>query len=1459
MNTLHTFLPQDRRRALASGQTLPEKAHGTALFADISGFTPLIASLAEKFGPSRAAEETTHLVNQVYENLIGQVEQYEGSVIDFVGDAITCWFEGDKKGLRGATCALAIQQQMVAFEQVEVVAGVSASLIVKIGLATGPARRFIVGDPALHQIDTLAGETIRQMAFAENLAQKGEIILAPSAIEALGPLAQITVINPHPELALPFAILHSLVALAAPGRDNYPEPQSLPIEMIRPFILPPLYRRLDTGRGEPLPELRPIVAMFLRFTGLDYDHDPNVGQKLDAFIRWVQQTVASYDGHLLQLTIGDKGSFLYIVFGALNAHDDDAVRAVHNASALLTPPAELSFIIPQIGLASGPARTGTYGSNTRRSYGAIGGDVVLAARLMMIAPAGEMRCSHTIYHQAHAKINFENLPPVRVKGRAGLIRIYRPGIPAPTNANQLVMVGRQAEIAQIKNLLTAIQNGKSHILLIEGEAGIGKSRLVSQLLSQLHEQGLTGLIGVGQSIEQQTPYRAWQELLTTYFRLDEIPDIAERRTRVKTLVAQLIPTHNQRLPILNDMLGLNFPENELTISLDANLRQQNMALLVTDLLQVWANQHPLTVILEDAHWLDTLSWQLTAQVARALSLANAPFLLVIVQRPLEGAMAAPNNSLAQLRTLAGFQTLTLSALSPNEITALVSGRVHLPPSALPNPLIKLVQSRANGNPFFAEELLLNLIDTGIIKITANACQITGNLTTAIHTLPDTLHGLILARIDRLPPQAQFVLKLAAVIGRAFAFTPLHAIVNRYEAMVAPILRTHLAMLTQTNFTLLETIEPDLTYLFKHIITQEAAYQTLLFAQRRDLHRLVGEWYESQLGNQNTPATMATTILPLLAYHYHYAENINKEMYYLRAAGTSATKIYANDAAIGFYTRLLALAAAFPLPIEEKFELHLQRGALYEHIGRWAEAEADYQAALTLVEQSNNFITQGKAQLALGNLFQRRGNFEVALSWLTQAKDVCLAQGDKKGLAQALNDSGTTFWRKGEYAQARALYEESLALRRELADKMGIAGSLNNLGNVHYQQSNYPAAQIMYEQSLALWQELNDRVSIIIALNNLGNIHFHQGDYQTAKSYYHQALALAQEIGDGGAIATTFNALAIVAMVENNYPVAQRLYWESLERVRALGDQWAIANRLDNLGRVLIAQGDFGAAGPLLEEALAIGRKIGDKWGITNVLRDLGIVWLGQGNGADAYLLFEEALGLSETMKDRLGISHARRHLGMVHLQQGQLDVAQSHLAESLALRRELGIRWGVASSLCDLGYVALAQREIKKARSLFEEGLVGCQQLGDKSIGSRALLGLALADLGQDGVMDLNKARQFIVESMQVRQQLGQQLALVSNLLAVALLALRLNEVSQAGRLLGAMDGIMKRLGVVVEVDVLPFYGPTLAAGEMALGKLAWGVAWDEGKGLSLAEAVAMGLAVCGVGGGELLEAKHPH
>ncbi len=293
-------------------------------------------ALTQQLGQRRGIEELTRQVNAVYDALVAEIEKYDGSVIAFAGDAITCWFDG-QGALRAVTAALALQAAMTAFSK----------LGLKVAVTTGPARRFVVGDPAIQRLDALAGATIARLSVGEHLAATGEVLIDLPTAAALTDTVSLTgwCVAENGEH---FARVKQLTAMPAPLAPE----ASFVLEAgtLRSWVLPVVFERYQSGHGTFLTELRPAVALFLRFVGIDYA-DEQAGEKLDSLIVRVQAVLTRYEGALLQLNIGDKGSYLYAAFGAPTAHEDDVLRAVTAALELRTSIAEFDFLAPvQMGL-----------------------------------------------------------------------------------------------------------------------------------------------------------------------------------------------------------------------------------------------------------------------------------------------------------------------------------------------------------------------------------------------------------------------------------------------------------------------------------------------------------------------------------------------------------------------------------------------------------------------------------------------------------------------------------------------------------------------------------------------------------------------------------------------------------------------------------------------------------------------------------------------------------------------------------------------------------------------------------------------------------------------------------------------------------------------------------------------------------------------------------------------------
>jgi class 3 adenylate cyclase len=608
--SLAAYIPMDRRFSLAEGRPLPDQTRGAALFADVSGFTRVSAVLAEELGPQRGAEELTGHLNRVFGALIAEVHRFHGSVVSFAGDAITCWFDqsaagnGDEREAArlALTCALAIQGTMRGFEAIRMPSGERLPLTVKIAVTAGRVRRFQVGDSQWHLIDTLAGSLLDRLAAADQLFRQGEVVTDETVLELLDReiiLSREGDWRPGSGSAGSRSSLVVVTGLDPPATPSpWPPAPELSLEQAGQWMLKPVFHRLRRGEGEFLSELRLACSLFLHFSGIEYDYDDQSGEKLDAYMRWVGSVVNSHQGHLIKLTIGDKGCYLQAGFGALKAHEDDAALCTAAAIDLLSLPGHLNFIHSiQIGMSRGQTRSGAYGSPARRTYGVHGEQVNIAARLMMIASPGQILATEEMARAAASLAEFQEFGQMAIKGlelplptfevcgmRNYNTRFHSPAGTASAGGESTPIIGRSAERSRFAGQLRTLQDGQSSQAVVEGEAGIGKSRLMEEFVAQSTAAGLSPLLGAGLAIEQTTPYHAWLPVLAALLDVTGTEEPQALQAAVLNHLASH-PDQQQRAPLLNDILPMGLADNELTAAMTGEVRANNTLDLLVTLLR----------------------------------------------------------------------------------------------------------------------------------------------------------------------------------------------------------------------------------------------------------------------------------------------------------------------------------------------------------------------------------------------------------------------------------------------------------------------------------------------------------------------------------------------------------------------------------------------------------------------------------------------------------------------------------------------------------------------------------------------------------------------------------------------------------------------------------------------------------------------------------------------------------
>lgn len=677
-------------------------------------------------------------------------------------------------------------------------------------------------------------------------------------------------------------------------------------DYLRAYIPAELQQKLQEAGGRIQGERRTVTVLFadtVGSTALGQALDPETYQSLMSQILGAMvESVVEFEGMVARL----QGDGLLAFFGAPLAHEDDAERAVRAGLSLLARIKSLSGEIEEaygvalqarVGVNTGPVIAGEVGSLLRMEYTAIGDTVNLASRLEGLAEPGTLLASEATWRLVAALFEGQPLEPQPVKGLpepVPTIRVSRArdvsgkvrgiaGLESP-------LVGREEELRRLEAAVEGLKSGIGHLTAIVGEPGIGKSRLVAELRQRAPD--LEWLEGRCLSYGESVAYLPFADLLRDWLGASASDPPIKVRTELQTRVRRLFgPRFDEIYPYLAWLLGLPLePElrSRLTEMAPESLKRRLFDVLIT-LVTRLADSRPLVLVFDDLHWADPISLELLDEVMDATE--YVPLMVLLLLRP-ERQKGCWSLYLHAQTDHANTSTLvTLDPLSSGEARELIGALLR--EADLPSSLIDLIVRKAEGNPFFLEELVRSLIDARLLQPTDGGWRAAA-MPERIE-VPDTVEGVIKARIDRLPAAPRQVLQAASVIGRIFSLPVLQAVTSLDGA-----LEGMLSELQRLDLVLERRRIPVREYGFRHALVQEVAYHGLLDSVRREMHLAAARALEAQHGEA------ADEVAGLLGYHFGEAGEVDKAVRYLTLAGDRARAAFAHEEALAHYRRLLEL-------------------------------------------------------------------------------------------------------------------------------------------------------------------------------------------------------------------------------------------------------------------------------------------------------------------------------------------------------------------------------------------------------------------------------------------------------------------------------------------------------------------------------------------------------------------------
>jgi class 3 adenylate cyclase/tetratricopeptide (TPR) repeat protein len=1059
------------------------------------------------------------------------------------------------------------------------------------------------------------------------------------------------------------------VELSPSAKPSAPPPTAPAVRPIASYTPKHLADKVLKARSAIEGERRQVTVLFADiagFTSLAEGRDPEeVHQILDRCFEAITAEVHRFEGTINQYT----GDGVMALFGAPIAHEDSARRAAHAALGIQRAMRDLSREIEarqgpairmRIGLNTGPVVVGRIGDDLRMDYTAVGDTTNVAARLQQAARAGSVLVSESTLRAVGGFFETLDLGEQEVKGHSPVRahEVLRPRgrrsrLDAAIERGLTPLVGRARELDVLYERFREARSGRGQVVFVAGEAGIGKSRLLLEFRRRLAEAGddITWLEGQCVSFGQAIPFLPIVDQLRRNFGIEELDGEPEIIAKIEHGMRRMggLETH---IPYVRYLLGVD-PGNPKVGAIDAAARRARILDAVRALSLRGAQIRPIVFVFEDLHWVDTSTEEYLTGLMDAV--ASAPILLVLTYRL---GYAPP------FGTRSFYTTVTLRALSDDDMLAMAGG--VLGSYDFPRELREALTAKAEGVPLYVEEVTKTLLDVGVLRRENGGYRLVRQLEEA--HIPDTIQGIIMARLDRLGEDGKRAVQLASVIGRQF--------LKRLLGRIAGLTHELDGLLGE-----LKTLEiiyelgllPEPAYIFKHAVIQDVAYQSLLVQRRRDLHRAVGQAIE-ELYADRLPDHYEE-----LAHHFAQGEAWAQAFKYLVRSGDKARDTYANEAAISHYTRAIAVASRVTpaLPLPTVLEVYQRRSRVQLVLAQNDEAIEGLEKMLALARDAGDRQLEGEAlaDLAFTHVFTLSWEHQpVAARFADEAAAIAREIGDDRILTKALTTRGSVHCAYGELEEGARLLEEAVRLGEPLGEPaLYLTGSFY-LGHLHNWRGEFPQAIEIFRKVTRQAEDVHDEFNEGMARWCLGLAHIGRGLYAEARAVLDDGLVKARERKNHYNIGRITNSLGWLHQECGDFQQALDLDREAAE----LGRQHKIGNvevsSTLNIGGDLVRLGEPGQALALFEGVIErVEKGVGSHRWRWDMRVSVGI--------AEALLALsrgDEAVAWIERAALTARSSGSAKYLGKCHLLRGEHAVqgerwndAAIELDHALAIARRI--------------------------------------------------------------------------------------------------------------------------------------------------------------------------------------------
>ncbi|MBN2384335.1 AAA family ATPase [bacterium] len=1130
---------------------------GSVLFADVSGFTPMSEALSPL--GAEGAELLTDILNDYFSEMISLVSEYCGEIMKFGGDAVLCFFPGTDTFHQAIYSAKLMQDAMAKFAIIHTPIQ-DFSLMMKIGLAHGKVLLAGVGREE-HRCDYIfAGSAVDLTAEAEHYASAGEIILACTKTDLA--IQGLEVIP----LGADFYKLKSVRPVSTMVQEPVIDSTDL-----TPYVIGEIAALVAKGYDHYIGTLQGAVPVFISFTGFTYSQKQFDLQFFHSFFSMVMDITHRYQGRLNRISMGDKGSTFFILFGSpVPLEKKEELACIWALELIAEVRKEFPSISLKIGMNSGRVFSGLVGGHDRFDYTIMGDAVNFAARLMQNAQDNQICVSEAIKDLTEEKYENVLLGKHKFKGKKELLPVYALNKKRQQfDVKQTVadFTGRSTEVTLLLEALDKARKDEPSMIVLEGVPGIGKSFLANHVLGIGQQKHWQVTIGRGDITLRNHPYAPWLSCLTSLFFQNKSPGLESINALLDEIDPQFIEFtawHADFFKVKHDLSMSEYDEET-----KKRLFHHQLSLIILH----FAQKNPVILFLDDLHWFDSLSLELLVILLDHLK--DQQFFLLCTTRPGWHREPFLNRDYCRIIELGNMDRQTVITLAEKTL----QGPIR-------SDLIELLIKHTEGNPFFTLHLLRYLIKSDYLEKRLDQWAVRKDV---VIDKAFSNEEIILTQLHQLSPDLNILIRFATCIGSTFNIRLMK------KAMGRDFKQKYWHELLEQD--LFVQIEADL-FAFQHTLIQNTVYNSIPKKERVRIHGKIGRSIETLFRSD------LIQWYPNLANHYFLASVPDKAIEYCILAGDQLNQKLSFNECAHFYRNAYHLLEEKDDVRKWSIALSLARTLIV--IGNLDESLKLVHSVKQLTSLSHNPELAIQADLIEYDTLHRKSDFSYVASALELLK---LPQSrDKHIRHQILYFLGFAHHKKAEFDDAERYFQEILAedrkqtyqdvttvkailLLAEISEKTGKIDEAHQIINngiaiaqnakMFYQElrlqikkglilehmNNKEDARQLYLSLIPSCEKIGDMYLLASVLLNLGQISFNLQQFDQAKSYLTEASSFFERIGTLNGKAKALNILGAIAFMENDLPTSQAYYLNSLNITLKLGEKWEIAELYYNLTEV----------------------------------------------------------------------------------------------------------------------------------------------------------------------------------------------------------------------------------------------------------------------------------------------------